>query len=902
MKGYLKPLLALGMMLAAQPGAAWADQTFTGDISGGSYVRVSDGVNGETLTIQSSPGGDLNISGGVFKTATPQIYTQGVVTVRDDNIRLYNPASQDPATGLYQLHTAESVEEAYRTGNTAQFAPANNPSAIPTKAEVLKALEAAESLKAAAGVNAWAIRADGNMNVTGGVFDLTTTNAASFKAGGSLLWRNATLKSAGGGGALSIDAARGIAIESGSIRSEGASASGPYAQKYDDRGRLDRDRWTLGNYLYFKTDGDITLGVKGSAAGPQVYVGDGMLFFTGSTQSAASGNLYINSGSLTLDGQYRSTLNTGSMAHTYIDGGALNVITADRINRNGVDSASMYLGDLTLNSGSVNLYNGQLGGSVTMNGGVINALGDSAVNSGAKTVTINGGTVNLGERAFIGAIRGDSLAISPYVTSTAGVSIGDNAVVNLSLARSGDGQIAVGRNIGGIYTVNGGAATSIAISDKARFNVIDPYAAGVGVVTVADFAQADNGSVTVSGSGTAVSEDNPYYSARVSASGGNTASLTLTTNHPASVIGRMGFNENLTDNTGAFSDLLLNGQGAWRDFAAAVVARGNNLGAGGELLRQAGGESVTGNAYAILSTVREMQGAVRDRGFGNVRPQRNGSSRKLDNGNRLWINAVGQTADQADKSGVTGYSNQSAGLVAGFDHTFADRYLAGLAVGYTRGYFESNDDLTKGHSNNWFFSLYGSLDFQPVVLDADVFYANSQTSLDNTISGFSSNSGDIASDTLGASLTASWVFNFNEGATKLAPYVGIEYLGIHQHGWDDDGRLQRSFDDDFSTLWTLPVGVKASHTFIGETWKVTPSIGLAYARDLNKFRPEAEVSVPGMNSRIVSRGPDLWQDSFRGDVGLNFEAQDFSFYLQYNVDARSRYTNHSGTLGVAYHF
>ncbi|MDM8216208.1 autotransporter domain-containing protein [Desulfovibrio piger] len=902
MKGYQKTLLVLGLSLAMQQGTAWADQTVTGDISGGDYVRTSDGVNGETFTIQSKAGGDLNISGGTFKTANPQIYTQGVVTVRDDNIRLYNSASKDPVTGLYSLHTPESVEEAYKTGNTAQFAPANNPTAIPTKEEVLKALEAANSLKESAGVTAWQIKADGNMNVTGGNFDLTTTNAASIKAGGSLLWRNASLKTAGGGGALTIDAAKGMTIESGSIRSEGASDSGPYAQKYDDRGRLDRDRWTLGNYLYLKTDGDITLGTKGSATGPEIYVGDGMLFFTGSTQGAATGNLYINSGSLTLDGQYRSTLNTGSMAHTYIDGGALNVITADRINRNGVDSASMYLGDLTLNSGSINLYNGQLGGSVTINGGVVNAVGDSAINSGAKDVVINGGTINLGERAFIGAIQGDSLEISPYPTSTANVTIGDNAVVNLTLAKSSDGQVVVGRNVGGIYTINGSNATSITISDKAQFNVADPYAFGVGTVTVNDFAKAENGTVTVGGSGMASSASNPYYSAQVSGNGGNSASLTLTTNHPSSVIGRMGFNENLTDNAGAFSDLLINGQGVWRDFAAAVVAQGNNLGAGGELLRQAGGESVTGNAYAILSTVREMQDTVRDRGFGNIAPVRNGTSQELGHGNRLWINAVGQTANQSDRSGVTGYSNQSAGLVAGFDHTFADRYLAGIAVGYTRGFFESNDDLTKGYSNNWFFSLYGSFNFNPLVVDADVFYANTQTSLDNTIAGFSSNSGDIASDTLGASLTASWVFDFNNGATKLAPYVGIEYLGIHQHGWDDSGRLQRSFDDDFSTLWTLPVGVRASHTFEGEGWKVTPSVGLAYARDLNKFRPEASVTMPGMNSRIVSRGPDLAQDSFRGDIGLNFEAQDFSFYLQYNLDARSHYTNHSGTLGVAYHF
>lgn len=76
-----------------------------------------------------------------------------------------------------------------------------------------------------------------------------------------------------------------------------------------------------------------------------------------------------------------------------------------RINRNGVDSASMYLGNTVLEDGTINLYNGHMGGSVTMNGGVINAEGDSAINASSGAVTINGGTVNLGERAFIGASR-----------------------------------------------------------------------------------------------------------------------------------------------------------------------------------------------------------------------------------------------------------------------------------------------------------------------------------------------------------------------------------------------------------------------------------------------------------------------------------------------------------------
>lgn len=112
MKKYIKLLLILGIAFNMMHGKALADQSVSGDISSGSYVRQTDGLNGEKFTISGKPGGDLNISGGSFSTASPQIYTNGVTTVRDDNIRLYNPDSKDPVTGLYSLHTKETVEQA----------------------------------------------------------------------------------------------------------------------------------------------------------------------------------------------------------------------------------------------------------------------------------------------------------------------------------------------------------------------------------------------------------------------------------------------------------------------------------------------------------------------------------------------------------------------------------------------------------------------------------------------------------------------------------------------------------------------------------------------------------------------------------------------------------------------
>ncbi len=126
-------LLCMSCSLLIGTQAHAENQVYTGDISGGSYIRQVDGINGELMTIKGNDGRDLNISGGTFSTASPQIYTDGVVTVRDDNIRLYNPSSKDPVTGLYSLHTPESVAEAYANGQAAIFAQQIIPLPSPLK-------------------------------------------------------------------------------------------------------------------------------------------------------------------------------------------------------------------------------------------------------------------------------------------------------------------------------------------------------------------------------------------------------------------------------------------------------------------------------------------------------------------------------------------------------------------------------------------------------------------------------------------------------------------------------------------------------------------------------------------------------------------------------------------------
>lgn len=914
------------------------------NISGGEFVRKSDGVNSITAAFKvtgqggsvADSSGDMNISGGIFRTEKPVNYTEGVVTTRNDNIKLYKQTGA--STGL-SLYTAAEVNALFDANDPdaikTAFSPANDPSRLPTREEVLKALEAAGNLATispkapTSPQEGWNFDAARNMNITGGHFDLTTANASTFTAGGSFNFANATLISAGGGGPLTIKGKDGINLTSGVIHSLGSDANGAYVIKYDDRGQANRDRWTLGKYMYLMTDGDITLGTKGSAVGPEVYFRDGMMFFNSSTGGQATGNLYLYSGSLTLDGQYRSTLNTGSMANSIIDGGTLNVLTHDRLNRVAAESASMWLMPVELKSGTINLYNGQLGGdTIVMDGGVINAMGDSSINANAYVptstnpttgvvtpeklagkVTLNAGIVNLDTRAYIGAIKGDSKDYSAYVTGTKDIALGKDLTVNMKVNAPASGtNLVVGTDIGGIYAISTSQAgvatidpTSIVIADGTSFNISNPTVLAPGDYTAVNFIEAQNGVLTMSNKNT----DSLFYSMNINKNSDNkSADLSLNVKNPVSVIGNLPGSDNVRDNALGFAELLRNAKGNWASVASNVAHA--SAAEAAETLRQIGGENTTATAQSLVTSVGEFRGRMQAQGKANISGLASGDS-VYSKEYRAWISGMGSWGNQASSGGRTGFDSSSAGVAMGFDRTFADRYLLGLGLGYAKGYAESKDGLSDTNSDTWFVSLYTSLDFDPVVIDADVTYANTQSQIKSDIvSGGQNyeNSGDFGVDSWSASIKGSYIFRFNDNATKIAPYVGIDFLSIQQHGYTEDGPLARSFGSDFSTLWTLPVGVKASHEFRGQNWTFTPEVGVGYARDLNEFKPAARVTVPGItNTEIKTYGSKLAPDSFRGNAGFSLKCNDsVEFYGMYNLDARDKFTNHSVNVGFSYSF
>lgn len=495
-------------------------------IDGGDFVRTADGLHPATVEIAGDQG--LVIDGGRFRTARPADLVRGIELARGRSIALYNksPAGDDaskgvagPAGGGHDLYTQDEVRRIFAEGDPARisaaFTSADARGVAPqplTEAAVLVALRGAVALERARTLAAWRIASGrGDLVVNGGEFEFHSANQNLIAAdAGRLVWNGGILRSSGGGGDTVLRGARAIALAGGSIASDGAAQGRIQPVQYDPRRRLDRDRWTLGKYLTLLTDGDIDVGRPGQPGGAQLRVADGMLRIAAATAAEtpaptrAPRYLRLHGGSISLEGRHRSTLlalEPEIEMTTVVDGGTLSVSSAPALVGSPLESVSMWNMRTVLEDGAINLDNAQLvGPDILIRGGTVNISGTSAIYSPRGALEISGGTLHVSPQSFVGAIKGDNRARSPYPSSQHDLLI-SGGTLNFRVAAPAPGQpLVVGVHIGGIHAGDNDPARlshpTLRIGPDVRIDV-DTGALAPGTYTVADFASVDAGDGTL---------------------------------------------------------------------------------------------------------------------------------------------------------------------------------------------------------------------------------------------------------------------------------------------------------------------------------------------------------------------------------------------------------------------
>lgn len=886
------------------------------EITGGTFERTFDGIqteNGVNKTTNVSITGEkgLTITGGTFKTTEPRNlvrinkvaidrgYNIGLVKKYDINFKPYETVSAGGSApheeNYYTVEEAKAIFEkyandpeklkAYFLSADTENLPADEREAVearvPTLEEVIGAIEARKMYEAIAtggeDLLGWHFVAEtGDLNVKGGNFVFNSVNANTFEAkAGKLVWDGGVLTKTEGAGRTTLSGENGVDILSGSIRVMGSDAEGAFALRYDYRDRQDRDRWTVGQYLDITAgngNGIINIGREGSATGPEIYFSEGQM-------NLNAAHTYLHSGSLTIEGQYRSTMLSGDI--TVGQNGTLTVITGDSISRNQIDSPSMTLGAVTVDGGTLNLHNAQLGGvGGTIHSGTVNLTG----NSGLCNPTIDSGTFNISNKSFIGAIKGDSKVISPYPTSTTNVTINGGTFNFDVLAPSEGTTLIVGvddqniqgeENIGGIHATEANSVISISDSAVFNFNVAGLTAGETYTADGFISNKSETGKIVFNGSTT----DKLFYKADITADG----DLTIVMKDTSEAVSTLTGESYLAKNAAAFGAIAASGSG----LAAARIA---------EIWQMTDADDAAANA-AVARDLRDVTNPGSAAGmFGmknsadvigaEVFNQASLATGVYDNttGKRIWGTAVG---DWGRVNGNSDFDIDTAGVVFGADHTFDQTVRAGFAFGAL--HTSSDGEGAKYTGDSYWVGMYGSwklpMNF-PLVLDADALYGWTDGDIDTSLLG-SSGSADVDGDVIRVSAHASMPFELS--VASVVPYIGLEWTRVSQDGYTD-GKLGRSVDSLDEDALTMPVGVKFVKTIENGSALFKGTMDVAYARDLTDFDPRLTTAYGA--ATIDSESADIGKDAFRFGLGVDCHLNDaWTIGAKYKLEVRDNFTD-----------
>ena len=314
-----------------------------------------------------------------------------------------------------------------------------------------------------------------------------------------------------------------------------------------------------------------------------------------------------------------------------------------------------------------------------------------------------------------------------------------------------------------------------------------------------------------------------------------------------------------------------------------------------ETLRQVSGENTLNSGYADINQLNLFREGIRN-GVKGLAPTDEPRS-------QMWITALGGISNQGSNDSISGFDSYTGGLAAGYALTMS-KALVGVGLAYIDTDVYSRDDLNHTDMRSWVGSLYAALDLDPVRLEADVMYGQGYNESETSFSGLPDAEGDYNSYFWGFGARASYNFLFNEGATRLTPYVGIEYASVTQDAYTESGPLGRHFDVDRLERWTLPVGIELQHDFVIDDEKsISTCIGVGYARDLNDSQAEASVYLGPNSAPLRVHGVEMGKDALRYNAGVSFNVNDtVSIFGQYNGETRSNYTDNSFRLGVEIRF
>lgn len=539
----------------------------------------------------------------------------------------------------------------------------------------------------------------------------------------------------------------------------------------------------------FQTDADLLVSEAISGGGNLNKTGSGALILTGANTYAGgttitAGTLQIGNGG-TLGSISGNVSNSGILTFNRSDSisyggvisgsGALNKTGAGVLTLTGDSSGfgghtSVHAGTLALNGelgGTLDVLAGgrlQGGGDIGANGGMGTAVvaGTIAPGNSIGTLTVNGNYVQLPGSTYEVEIAPNGASDRIIATGTADIQGGRVSVIAASGAYAPGSRYTILTAADGLT----GRFDTLA-QGLPRINLglaYDPNHVYLDVLRFCDIASTRNQCAGGSGA-ESLGPGNPIYSAIVDL--------------PDQESARRAFNK-------------LSGEGH---------------------------ASVKG---VMIEDSRFVREAVSDRmrqAFGSAGAQMSGVpgqtlQQNSTTGRAFWSRAFGSFGHRDGDGNATRIGRNIGGVFLGGDVLIADKFLLGIATGYSHSFYNVNQ-LSTSSSDNYHVSLYGATQWGPLGLRLGSAYAwhDLDTNRDITFAGFS--------DHAKANYTAHTAQVFGEvgyglpfNVISLEPFARIAYVNLDANSYQERGgpAALHSPKDNQGTAYTT-VGLNAAKTF-----------------------------------------------------------------------------------------
>jgi outer membrane autotransporter protein len=337
-----------------------------------------------------------------------------------------------------------------------------------------------------------------------------------------------------------------------------------------------------------------------------------------------------------------------------------------------------------------------------------------------------------------------------------------------------------------------------------------------------------------------------------------------------------------------------------KTIASAIRARLSALRLGAQGLSMNGIEyPAKGRAYASEQIFGHKQ-------RGGVAGEDEGLGSKLG----LFVNATYNTGDKNETTREDGFDFDNWSLLGGADYRFTEKFLAGVALGYS----QTKVDITRSQgtidSDAWNVNTYATFNLDKFYIEGTLGYSRNGYDSDRNISyptgtgtlvqrnAKGSTNGDQFSVGLGAG------YDWPLGGFTLTPYGRFEYIKLSIDAFDETGArgLNLHVDSQDADSTQSAFGIRGSYVISTGLGVLVPQASAEWIHEFaNRSRniTARYVNDPQNNLIVIpTEQPD--RNYFRLSLGLSAVFQrGWSGFVNYeNLQGLSNITQHSLLLGM----